>query len=86
VNVDRRRLGTSVLGMRILVAGLVLLAAGYAVLGWGTRFGKSVRNQGSALRSSFVGPNSAAPSQAEAQSILQGLPLVFEPNQGQANL
>jgi len=86
VNVDRRRLGTSVLGMRILVAGLVLLAAGYAVLGWGTRFGNSVRNQGSALRSSFVGPNSAAPSQAEAQSILQGLPLVFEPNQGQANL
>ena len=86
MNVDRRRLGTSVLGMRILVAGLVLLAAGYAVLGWGTRFGNSVRNQGSALRSSFVGPNSAAPSQAEAQSILQGLPLVFEPNQGQANL
>jgi hypothetical protein len=75
-----------VLAVRILVAGLVLLAAGYAVLGWGTRFGKSVRNQGSALRPSFVGPNSAAPSQAEAQSILQGLPLVFEPNQGQANL
>ena len=86
MNVDRRRWGTSVLAVRILVAGLILLATGYAVLGWGARFGKSVRNQDSALRPSFARLNSAAPSQAEAQSILQGLPLVFEPNQGQANL
>ena len=86
MNVDRRWWGTSVLAVRILVAGLVLLAAGCAVLGWGTRFEASVQNQGSASQPLLSGLNSAAPSQAAAQSILQGLPLVFEPNQGQGNL
>jgi len=37
VNVDRRWLGTSVVRVRILAAGLVMLGAGCAVLGWGSR-------------------------------------------------
>jgi uncharacterized repeat protein (TIGR01451 family) len=35
--VDRRWLGTSVVRVRVLAAGLVVLAAGCAVLGWGSR-------------------------------------------------
>src|SRR5580704_6033311 len=37
VNVNHRWLGTSVVRVRILAAGLVLLGAGCAVLGWGSR-------------------------------------------------
>jgi len=86
VNVDRRGWGTSVLAVRILVAGLILLGTGYAVLGWGTRFGQSVRNQDNVLKPSFAALDSGTRPQAKAKSILAELPLVFEPNQGQANL
>ncbi len=55
MNVDRRWWGTSVVRVRILVAGLVLLGAGCAVLGWGTRFGKTVRNRAGAPGASVVG-------------------------------
>jgi hypothetical protein len=37
VNVDRHWLGTSGVLGRVLVAGLLLLGAGYALLGWGSR-------------------------------------------------
>ena len=37
MNVNHRWLGTSVVRVRILVAGLVMLGAGCAVLGWGSR-------------------------------------------------
>lgn len=86
MNVDCRRWGSSLVGVRILVAGLVLIGAGCAVLGWGTRFGKFVRNQAKAPQTSIVGLEQNAQLQAQAHSILAGLPLVFEPNQGQANL
>ncbi|HTT22639.1 MAG TPA: SBBP repeat-containing protein [Candidatus Sulfotelmatobacter sp.] len=86
MNVDRRWWGTSVLAVRILFAGLVLLATGCAILGWGTRFGKSVRNQDNILKPLSAEVDSAASSQVRAQSILAGLPLIFEPNRGQDNL
>ncbi|HXJ89376.1 MAG TPA: SBBP repeat-containing protein [Candidatus Binatia bacterium] len=86
MNVDRRWWGTSVLAVRILFAGLVLLGTGCAILGWGTRFGKSVRTQDNVLKPSFAGIDPAAPSQTTAHSILAGLPLIFEPNRGQDNL
>jgi uncharacterized repeat protein (TIGR01451 family) len=86
VNVDRRWWGTSVVGIRISLAGLLLLGAGCAVLGWGSRLGKIVQNTtgGPSLRA--VGSESAGDMQAQAQSIVAGLPLIFEPNLGQANL
>ncbi|HVN19332.1 MAG TPA: SBBP repeat-containing protein [Dongiaceae bacterium] len=83
MNVDRRWWGTSMLGVRILVAGLALLVAGGAVLGWGTHIGKIVRN-GGPLRATLDAKSLESP--ARARSILAGLPLIFEPNQGQANL
>src|SRR5271166_2615248 len=44
VNVDRRWLGTSVVRVRILAAGLVMLGAGCAVLGWGSRSRQTAAN------------------------------------------
>ena len=44
VNVDRRWLGTSVVRIRVLAAGLVLLGAGCAVLGWGSRSRQTAAN------------------------------------------
>lgn len=85
MNVDRRRWGTSVVGVRIVIAGLVLLAIGCAVLGWGTRLGKFARN-GTAPGTPAFGIEATADTQARAHSILAGLPLIFEPNQGQAIL
>ncbi len=104
VNFDRRWLGTSVVRVRVLVAGLVLLAAGCMVLGWGSRSRQTAANaavsvpaQGQAGMSlnslSMPGgsmPSGSAPTKADAQahalSLFAGLPLMFEPNQGQANL
>ena len=87
MNVDRRWWGTSVVKVRILVAGLVLLGTGCAVLGWGTRFGKTVHNRSkTAAAASIIGVEPSAQTQAQARSILAGLPLIFEPNVGQANL
>jgi hypothetical protein len=86
VKVDRRWWGTSVVKVRILVAGLVLLGTGCAVLGWGTRFGKTVHNHSKTAGASILGVEPSAPMQARAHSILAGLPLIFEPNVGQASL
>jgi hypothetical protein len=86
VNVDRRWWGTSVVKVRILVAGLLLLGTGCAVLGWGTRFGKNVHNQVKTAGASAIGVEPSVQVQAQARSILAGLPLIFEPNVGQGNL
>jgi len=86
VNVDRRWWGTSVVKVRILVAGLLLLGTGCAVLGWGTRFGKNVHNQAKTAGASAIGVEPSVQVQAQARSILAGLPLIFEPNVGQGNL
>ncbi|HWZ78010.1 MAG TPA: SBBP repeat-containing protein [Candidatus Sulfotelmatobacter sp.] len=86
MNVDRRWWGTSVVKVRILVAGLLLLGTGCAVLGWGTRFGKNVHNQAKTAGASAIGVEPSVQVQAQARSILAGLPLIFEPNVGQGNL
>ena len=86
MNVDRRWWATSVVRVRILVAGLVLLGTGCAVLGWGTRFGKTVRNGAGDPGTSVVGLEPSGELRARAHSIVSGLPLIFEPNLGQANL
>jgi uncharacterized repeat protein (TIGR01451 family) len=105
VNVDRCWLGTSVGRIRVLAAGLVLLGAGCAVLGWGAGSRQTAANvaaqfpaiQESAIREQAIVPDrlGRAPSPAGdvegearswARSLLAGLPLIFEPNQGQGNL
>ncbi len=109
MNVDRRWLGTSVARIRVLAAGLVLLWAGYAVLGWSAHSRQSAANvatQSPAIQTSWiqasatddyailpgVGPASGSPNrsnadaQSKARAFFAGMPLIFEPNQGQANL
>jgi uncharacterized repeat protein (TIGR01451 family) len=100
VNVDRRGLGTS--RVRLLVAGLSLLAVGCAVLGLGS---PSLQTTTSAVGSidkeassdHTLGLFSPLPItrkligaelglRVQARNIFAGLPLIFEPNQGQANL
>jgi hypothetical protein len=95
VNVDRRWWGTSVKPGRILAGSLVLLAAGCAVLGAGSRFAQSGSANAAAMAVSSIAmpglasAKSAAPepeTQVRAGTFLSGLPLTFEPNQGQGNL
>jgi len=99
VNVDRRRWRTSVVRVRILTAGLVLLAAGCAVLGLGSRLHRNAAPIGASPATIAEFASGSTPfagagptgeiSQAtseKAKSILAGLPLIFEPNQGQGKL
>lgn len=96
MNVDGRWWRTSVVGGRVVAAGLILLAAGYAVLGIGFRPSQGKAKvapsstevaAASLLASSQpTGPQVSAEAQVHAHSLLAGLPLTFEPNQGQANL
>ena len=101
MNVNHRWLGTSVVRVRILAAGLVMLGAGCAVLGWGSR-SRQAAADAAAQRPAIVeqsallpglmstglgmpGSTSAEP-ESRARSLFAGLPLMFEPNQGQGNL
>jgi hypothetical protein len=106
VNVNHRWLGTSVVRVRILAAGLVLLGAGCAVLGWGSRSRQSTAHAAAQpsgigipglLEQSALAPlleasaqsslsDAKAEMQSRARSLFAGLPLIFEPNQGQGNL
>ncbi|HEY3615875.1 MAG TPA: SBBP repeat-containing protein [Candidatus Sulfotelmatobacter sp.] len=109
MNVERRWLGASVGQIRILAAGLLLLGAGCAVLGWGTRSRQTATqaaaqfpaSQGSEVRGQAIGEQAILPDllgttqgpvgdvgevEARARSLFAGLPLRFEPNQGQGNL
>jgi len=96
VNVDGRWWRTSVVGGRVVAGGLVLLAAGYAVLGIGFRPRQGMANvapssvevtASSLLASSQpAAAQASAEAQVKARSVLSGLPLIFEPNQGQAHL
>jgi uncharacterized repeat protein (TIGR01451 family) len=88
----------SVVRARVLAAGAVLLAAGCAFLGLASRSQQSVAAAPSknATVPSVTGQNgisqglvstpASAETQARATSLFNGLPLIFEPNQGQANL
>ncbi len=88
-------------GVRVLVAVLALLGAGWFVLGKAsarlliTHPDPSVFTPGMALSSSqpTLQPSSwpvtapiGSPAALHARSLLSGLPLRFEPNEGQANL
>ncbi|HWY03928.1 MAG TPA: SBBP repeat-containing protein [Candidatus Acidoferrum sp.] len=120
MNVDRRWLGPSVGRIRVLAAGLVLLWAGCAVLGWNAHSRQTAANVAaqlratdepaiessaiadSAIQDSAIQGQATVPgfltraqglaeevsgrAQARARSLFAGLPLIFEPNQGQANL
>ncbi len=87
--------------VRVLAAGLVLLGAGYAVLGWGSRSRQTAANAAAHLPAieaqataapGLLAMAQAAPqgvsgdSQSRARALFAGLPLIFEPNQGQGNL
>jgi len=99
VNVDRRWWATSVVRVRILAAGLVVLGAGCAILGWGVRspqvISKLAANRAFPMMAGQLESadnRAAAPramnedAQASAHSLFNGLPLMFEPNEGQGNL
>lgn len=98
MNVDCRRLGTSVGRVRILAAGLVLVAAGCIVLGWGSRSRQNgVQVAGNVpamnlpttptnLPVAGLAPVSKHQVRQQARSLFAGLPLMFEPNVGQGNL
>lgn len=111
VIVDRGWLGRSVVRLRIPAAGLVLLAAGCMVLGWGSHsrqiaagpqatspasssfsssFSSATENQPIFASPLAAAPNRSLPAKVRAQSnpssLFARLPLIFEPNRGQANL
>ena len=99
MNADRRWLGTSVGRIRVLAAGLALLGAGCAVLGWSIRTHNTanVAAQFPAIEGQATVPGVLTTEQSvsddvngslhtRARSLFAGLPLIFEPNQGQANL
>ena len=99
MNVERRWLGTSAVRVRVLAAGLVLLGAGCAVLGWGSRSRQTAANAAAEfptteerttlglMKTAQALPTDASrEAKSRASSLLAGLPLIFEPNQGQGNL
>jgi uncharacterized repeat protein (TIGR01451 family) len=97
VNLNRRWWRASAVRVRVLAAALALVAAGCMVLGWGSRASRATAASSSARTANPLTQASAFPTAAQlrnakhiapaqAQSLLAGLPLIFEPNQGQANL
>ncbi len=97
MNVDRRWLGRSGVRVRVLAAGLVLLAAGGMVLGWGSRshlaatagtHPPAIENGSGSASLLAALPSGASQHNAKmkASSMMARLPLMFEPNLGQANL
>ncbi len=95
MNVDRRWWVASVLRGRVLAAGLALLGAGCAVLGLGAHSRQtsakvaaaSVYGHGDSSNVlAETGLSKDATSQLGARSMFTGLPLRFEPNQGQGSL
>lgn len=100
MNVDRRGWGTSAVRGRILAAAAVWMgAAACVLLGVGTHSGQtgpgSVATVPTLAASLTAASNSAslqdssspqADAKVRAHSLLSGLPLRFEPNQGQGNL
>jgi uncharacterized repeat protein (TIGR01451 family) len=99
VNVDRRGWGTSAVRGRILVAAAVLMGAACVLLGGGSHSGHAGLGRVAAFPEMAASLSAVSDSvslqeigsrQADAQvrahSLLSGLPLRFEPNQGQGNL
>src|SRR5271169_4636390 len=100
VNVDRRWLGRSGVRVRVLAAGLILLAAGSMLLGWGSgsrqaaatagTYPPAIGNEAVSARPlaavQFASGASRPNPRMNASSLMARLPVMFEPNQGQANL
>ena len=98
MNVDRCWWGTTALRGRILAASLALVAVACAVLGLASRSahratahaaGLPAAGVSNTLPESFLGGNLDLPNgraQLKARSLYSGLPLRFEPNQGQGKL
>ena len=99
MNVDRRGWGTSAVRGRILAAAAVLMGAACVLLGGGSHSGHaglgrvaafpevaaSLSAVSDSVSSQEIGSRQAD-AQVRAHSLLSGLPLRFEPNQGQGNL
>ena len=97
MNVDRRWWETSVVRGRVLAAGLVLVVAGCGILGLSAHIrstpATAANTPAPAGAESVPGPLPAsvsssvgAQTERQARSLFAGLPLSFEPNQGQGNL
>ena len=92
MNVDRRWSGASMVRVRILLAGAVLAAAACTILGLGSHSHRMATNVAGNMTVAAFSPSQAKPGAAEygtpahALSMFSGLPLMFEPNQGQWNL
>ncbi|HEV2402527.1 MAG TPA: SBBP repeat-containing protein [Candidatus Sulfotelmatobacter sp.] len=99
MNVDRRWRVASAPKVRVLLIVIVLIATGCAVLGWGSRLGQSnspaktaanfPAQWGTGATAAPVSNGSAVSSSdsaKQAESLLKGMPLFFEPNQGQGDL
>ena len=99
MSVERRWGATSVVQIRVLAAGLVLLAAGCSLFCFGSRksqaaarptvpgfLGQTLTGWGVLPKSVAAKEISGANLSSQATSLLAGLPLYFEPNQGQGNL
>ena len=89
MNLDSRGSVGRGLKFRVVAAASVLLLAGCVILGLASRSLSSPATAGQissspALESSS--PLSVPSSQAHARSLFAGLPMIFEPNEGQANL
>lgn len=78
MNVNHLWLGTSAVRVRILAAGLVLLGAGCAVLGWGSR-----SRQGAADAAAHL-PAIGIPANHSQAAILPGLMAAAQSLPGQA--
>jgi uncharacterized repeat protein (TIGR01451 family) len=92
VNVNCRWSGTNLVRVRVLGAGVVLLAAACSVLWWSFRPRQSAQNVPSMISGfgSEVSPISAHAASAQysnrqALTSLSRLPLMFEPNVGQTD-
>jgi uncharacterized repeat protein (TIGR01451 family) len=98
VNVDRREWGTSVVRGRIVAAAAVLMGAAGVLLGGGSHSGHtgpsvvpvptlaaSLSGAPASMSLQDIGSRQRD-AQVRAHSLLSGLPLRFEPNQGQGNL
>jgi uncharacterized repeat protein (TIGR01451 family) len=98
VNVDGSRWEASKVRVCIFGSALLLVTAGCALLGWNSPFRlagvspsplSSEANRVALAASPWnspLSPNHSDDSHSKARSLFAGLPLIFEPNQGQANL
>lgn len=99
MSVERRWVAKSVVQIRVLTAGLALLAVGSALFWFSSRHPQTATSPatpgrlGQSRSGSSILPQSVADKElstadlsSKVPSLLAGLPLYFEPNQGQGSL